>query len=681
MNAIHLPIPGVRMNNRSVSRRTVLRSAAGLGAAATLPVFTGRAEAVVPRPGRDVFVDPVHGDDALDGRSRRAGGPGHGPVRTLEKALQRAYAAADTVTIWLAGGTYARRGPLVIGPHGGAVRLAAYPGERPLVSGAEQITGWAPTTVNGVRAWKTAVPASWTFRQLYVNGERRTRPRLPAAASAVLDQGHPVDDVNRYFYPVVATPASSDGRTFGYAGTDIDPGWHNLHDVDVISIRDWFDERAPIESVDSAARTCTLAFRPYAGKAWPDLFYYVENVFEALRLPGQWYRDSVTNEVYYIPRAGEQIDAVSISAPRTAELLRLEGSAGNPVRDVEIDGVTFAHSTWKYYTHISQSASQAGGAVVIENAQDCALRNCTVRTVGEYGISVNASSAVQIVGCEITDTGAGGIKVGSSSDAVPNGEHTITDNHIHHAGRVFHMGAGILAMDTYGNQLAHNHIHDLFYTGISAGWNWGFAATHAHDNTIEQNHIHDLSRGLLSDLGAIYTLDIQTGTVVRNNLLHDVTGYTGAPAAGLYADEGSSHIIWENNLVHSTTPGFNLNYGADNTVRNNVIAHAGHAAVSAGNDNRGGVSPYSCFSPATSWSSTTHPFSWVSPRAAIRPYAATTICCGTRREISAMSICPPRRCSRSSAPTPNRTCRAPAPRSCWPTPRPARSSSAIWRRR
>ncbi len=127
-------------------------------------------------------------------------------------------------------------------------------------------------------------------------------------------------------------------------------------------------------------------------------------------------------------------------------------------------------------------------------------------------------------------------------------------------------------MNTSGNRVAHNAIHHGWYTGVSIGWVWGYQRSISRDNVVEFNHIHHIGQGLLSDMGAIYTLGISPGTVIRNNRIHDVEAnhYGGW---GIYNDEGSSHLLIENNVVYNTKfAGYNIHFCKEVTVRNNILA-------------------------------------------------------------------------------------------------------------
>jgi parallel beta-helix repeat protein len=163
-----------------------------------------------------------------------------------------------------------------------------------------------------------------------------------------------------------------------------------------------------------------------------------------------------------------------------------------------------------------------------------------------------------------------------SEAADQTGGVAVTNNHIHDIGIVYPAAVGIWVGQSGGNRLAHNHIHDTCYSAMSVGWTWGYGPASARDNIIEYNHAHDIGRGMLSDMGAIYTLGVQPGTVIRRNLFHDIRcrpgGYGGW---GIYLDEGSTGILVEDNIVYNTeTGGFHQHYGKENIVRNNIFAFA-----------------------------------------------------------------------------------------------------------
>ena len=168
---------------------------------------------------------------------------------------------------------------------------------------------------------------------------------------------------------------------------------------------------------------------------------------------------------------------------------------------------------------------------------------------------------------------------------MPKGPHsrriTVADNEISHCGRFTPEAVGVFVGDNANVAVIHNHIHDLFYSGISVGSVQDFGPCSAADNIVEYNHVHDIGRGILSDLAGIYTCS-SPGTRIRYNLIHDVSRreYGGW---GIYPDEGSHDLSIEKNLVFRCQDGaLFAHHNRNITVENNIFAFNRVAQVDRG---------------------------------------------------------------------------------------------------
>ncbi len=554
------------------------------------------------------YVSP-EGSDLFTGTlARNTARHNDGPFATIQHArdIVRAILATSgsnhpPINIVLRGGTYWLVDPLIFTPADSGTAQApityqAYANEKPIVSAGKPVRRWEKANFNGHDVWEAKVPQfagpQTLFGEMWVGGHRRIMARSPNHGYF---KAGAVPDLTK------DTPQQNGQTRFKFRNDDLKAS-PDASDASVTLMSLWTESHLPVKSIDPESHLIEFT-RPTVLKMAPDDRYFIEGAAELLDQPGEWYFDHKTTTLYYIPEKGETMLGTEAVVPWHQQILRLEGGPANNafVQHLVFRGITFSHSEFELPrdskvpgsrsgSGYSQAAVGVPGAVWAGGARNCVFDNCTISHAGNYGIELaGGCQDNKITHCTITDMGAGGIKIGQTSIRLADAEQTrkneVSDCTIADCGHRYPSAVGIWIGQSPQNLLSHNDIHGLFYTAISIGWTWGYGNANAAGNIVEFNHVHhigspvDGEEPILSDMSGIYTLGAHKGTVIRNNVFHDIAGlrYGGW---GIYFDEGTSNILAENNLVYRTTHGgFHQHYGKDNLFRNNIIAFARDAQI------------------------------------------------------------------------------------------------------
>src|SRR2546429_2415605 len=271
------------------------------------------------------FYVSSHGDDNNAGTALA-------PFATLQRAqraVRETKKGSAPVKVLVLEGTYYLDSPLTFNPDdsgssGAPIVFAASRGQCVTISGGRKLSCSWTSFKNGIMM--TSVPPGLDFTQLFVNGKRQIRARYPNYDPSSPGKSGYVQAAG----PIPAgTPNPNAGvdedmtfSTQAPRGIRFDPStfskkkWSNLQDavIHIYQAAYWGNLQWKIKGI----ATNSIWFGKggqQIGAKWsknPAVLneksrFFIENVFEELDAPGEWFLDRTRNVLYYYPEQGTDL--------------------------------------------------------------------------------------------------------------------------------------------------------------------------------------------------------------------------------------------------------------------------------------------------------------------------------------------------------------------------------------
>ena len=371
------------------------------------------------------------------------------------------------------------------------------------------------------------------------------------------------------------------------------------------------DDTLKVKSIDYVKKTITLAQPHVYGISTGRAFntYYAFNLLEEIDRPGEWFLDRETGILYLWPPAALEKAKISVSLLE-GPMVAMEGASFITLRGLTFEvsrgiGVTIERGTSNLIAGctfrnlgvlavcIGQGAKPSGRVcggwvmdLAAEKGQHVTIEPVS-RQLGEwthaiYGNTVwnrNAGTNHRVTGCDIYQTGAGGISLGGGDrkTLTPAGN-SVRNCHIHDFNRLERSYRTAVNIDGVGNRVANCLIHD------APG---GAILLHGNDHIIEFNEIHHTCR-LADDMGVFYMGrdPSEQGNILRYNFWHHNGGNKGATCT-VYLDDGSCGTIVVGNVFYRNRGRtIWINGGHDHLFRHNMFIYSGAAIASGWDDKR-----------------------------------------------------------------------------------------------
>ena len=553
---------------------------------------------------------------SLQGNDKNSGTK-EAPFYTLNRAIKQAREwrrlnrpeIAGGIYIRLEEGVYAQRNSLFLRPEDSGTPdsptvICAVDGAHPVISGGVAVTGWKrgcnhPAIPEKLKQkiWSAEAPLIGNrrveTRQMWVNGHKVQRAaQFPGGGLERMIDFNPEKQT-------ITIPVSQ----------SVNPKrLQNAGQLEMIVHQRWAIAILRVKSIDAKDGQAVVRFhepeshlefahpwpQPVIGGEKGNSSFCLTNALELLDQPGEWFQEYPSGTIYYYPQAGENMETAEVIIPALETLVTIDGTLSRPVKHIQFNGITFAHTSWmrpSYQGHVTLQGGfplldayklQEPGlpekaelenqawitrpetAIRVRGAEHIDFKHCTFRHLSSTGLDYEwAVTASSVEDCQFTDIGGTALLVGAFPDGgfethvpfIPADVRelcshiTIRNNFISNVTNEDWGCVGIGAGYVRNMDISHNEVCHLNYSGICVGWGWTSLESGMCNNRIEANYVHHFARRLY-DAGGLYTLSNQPGSVMRNNRIEhliEAPYATNDRAFYIYLDEATDGYTMENN--------------------------------------------------------------------------------------------------------------------------------------
>jgi hypothetical protein len=546
----------------------------------------------------ELHVAPT-GNDSNPGTQRA-------PFESLSAARDaaRKLAGKESVTVTLADGLYYLPETLVLAPADSGtekfpvIYQALHEGRAVISGGLKLELKWQLHTAG---TFKAATPAGLAIDQLFIDGQRKHMARYPnhdADLATAAYQGYAADAFSKERAAKWADPAG------GYIHAMHSGRWGGYHyritgknpAGEVIYEGGWQNNRP---------------------MGMHKEFRMVENIFEELDAPGEWFHSAKTNTLYFKPEAGLDLAQATVEIVRLRHLIEFQGSSKQAVKHITLKGFTFRHAARTFMDTRepllrSDWTIYRGGAVFLTGTENISILDSEFDQLGGNAIFVSTYNRRALIkGCHIHDAGASGVCFVGDPDAVRSplfqyndrndfskidrapgpktdnypAESAVEDCLIHGIGRIERQPAGVQISMACDITVRDSSIYDCARSGINIGDGcWGGHVVEFCDvfDTVLETGDHgsfnswgrdrfwalrgiDLNTVTLDENKSLPLLDVTHPIILRNNRWRCDHGWD------IDLDDGSSNYEIRNNLC--LNGGLKNREGFYRIVENNIMVN------------------------------------------------------------------------------------------------------------